>query len=555
MLSSLLALLLTLATLSPPTDAAGGVKGRVLSKLDRTAVQHARVTVLDGATPLVVTQTDAKGNFQALGLPDGQYVLEITAPDLLENRIKVSVSDGRVKNVFNILLQGVNRVADDAPDAAFGASDIFSSLSRYQFHQLRDYPRGQSVDSREIYVAGVRMDEVAPLELVNGLEESMRSHSAFWGPGLSETAFGGSGGAVELEATASSFRTGLSSRLLSHGALYALRGQAAYASGPLRGGWTVAGEVSAHTRSFADLPGQTLAGYLGVDKRFSSQHKLSAALFHTAAPLGFVRYDFTPSSRWSAYLTALGRFPSADAASLHLSAALSWRPMAQLSFSGGLDGRLGTHTLSGSRRLEGWLRGRGTLGRFGLQAGFRLGERTDSGIPSRYGDVKLGVDYRLGNLLFSVQSGYFSREQSPQWQRSLSSDANVSYSGNGVNLRLTGFFLTTLGTSDKLAGIEMGFKLPVLVIPNVSLQALVSAPLYGEAPFGPQLVASAGISWSANAWFAEADVLHVDKQVSVNLQAGKSWKLKGKYLLGVATGLRKIPIPGYHYLTSIFFRM
>lgn len=569
MLKTLLALLLAFQ-LSVPSEEmpSGGVKGRVLARTDRQAVEHARVDILQQAARLASVYTDAKGNFQVKGLPDGQYVLVVTAPELLEIRLKVNVSDGRVKNVFNVMLQAAHHVADDSPDALFGSWDIFANMSRYYFPLLRDNARGLPVSSQEIYLAGVRMDEVTPLELVSGLGESFHSHSAVQGAAFSADAFGGYNGAVSLDGTASGFRTGLNANLLSHSGLYYLRGQAAYGTGALPGGWTIAGEAAAHTPALTEVPGRAVAGYLGVDKAFSARHKLSTALFYTAAPVALARFDYTPSPRFRTRVTALGRWSDTHAATLHLAAAFDWQSSRRFSVSGGADGRLGTGNLSGNRRLELWMGGRTTYRRFGVQAGLRAGQSAVGKEVLGYITPKLGVDYTWGNVLISLHSAYFLQAANRQErQRFIASDANISYNGTSVNLRATGYVMSQLAPLDHSAGVELGFKVPVLIVPNVSIQGLVNVAMLRENELIPQMLASAGVSWSAQAWFVDADVLDQDNVFTVNLEAGKSWNLSGKYRLGVSSGVRNllnskelmetlhVRLPGLQYLLKLYLRM
>lgn len=550
----------------------GGVKGRIVSRLTKAAVEGARVSLLRDAFPLEEAASDGKGNFVFEGIPDGNYILVVTAPEYLENRLKVVVSGGRMKNVFNVTLSAVHHVADDAPEALFGSSDIYENISRYQFPFLRDNARGLGAASRSVYLAGVRLEETSS-SLWAGLGESMLASAFQSGAGFSGTAFGGINGTVEVAGTASSFRPGLRGNVLSNGALYLLRSNLSYATGPLKGGWSLAADIGG--RAFPqreNLPGRPAVWYLGVDKAFSATSKLSAAVFQAQDPVAFLRYDYTPSSRFRAYLTALGQLDGFRKGDLHLAGAFNWKLRERFVLSGGADGNIDRREGREQDRVEAWLGSEYTVRRVNILAAVRLGDVHRQGHHRHTYAAKAGVNYLWGaNTRAYANLGFFQDaplEVEGEAPRTFSSDINWSYNSNGINIRATAYYLARLNRDSYCAGAEIGLKLPVLIIPNLSLQGLLCAGVYGADPVMPPLVASAGLSWSNKAWFVDADMQDVDGLFMVNLSAGKSWMLGGgRHLLGLSAAVRNLlnnagttetvslVLPPLHYLVKLYFKI
>jgi len=561
LLFSLLLLLLCFP-LSAQEPSTGGIKGKIVSRNGRYPVENARITILQKATPMGETCSDAKGSFQLDNLPDGYYTLVVEAPEYLENRMKVMVSDGRMKNLFNVPLSAVNHVADETPEALFASADIYQNLMRTQFPTLRGYIRGMGPESRTYYLAGVRLDEEDPLPatLWQGLGESMRETTSLEGPALSGLGFGGYNGSTFIEGTASSFRRGFRSNLLTHSQLYFLQAQASGSTGTLSGGWTLAADISARLGMRESFSGRPVSAYIGADKAFSPATRVSAAFFYAQSPVSFLRFSYTPSPRFQTYVTALGIF--GPSGSVHMASAFLWRPEARVSLQGGVDGRMGLADPS-FRRLEAWAGASWVIKRLEFTAGVRAGTvRTGEGSQKQYAG-KAGIHYIYDNMRIYGNMGYFHEADS----RLVSSDLNWSFNSNGVNFRVTTFVFSDLPVDNFRVGGEVGFKVPVFLIPNLSVQGLASMGLFGDKSLLPPLMISAGLSWSSNAWFVDADFQDVDSRFFINLSSGKSWMLGGKHLFGVSASVRNIlnnrkasdllsyALPGFHYLLKLFYKI
>jgi len=301
-------LLLTLATLLATTalfaqNPTGGVKGTVIDRGSRKAVENARLTLLDGANELTVVTTDADGNFMIPDLADGMYTLVLTAPDFLETQVQVTVNDGYVKNMFNLSLTPMQKVGEvdaesftefdmddsgysDTPTILFGSNDVFNNLAGYNFSTVRFRARGYASETQDIYLAGVKLNDAvtgyAPFSLWSGLNEAMRSKETVSGAEMSDYGFGGFNGVTNVFGNASSVRRGLRGSVMTNSALYRLRLMASYATGLMDNGWAFAFNVSARLGGNDWINGvyyRSFAYYLAADKVFNRTHKLSFAFF------------------------------------------------------------------------------------------------------------------------------------------------------------------------------------------------------------------------------------------------------------------------------------
>lgn len=511
----------------------GGVKGRVLSKTDRYPVEQARVRLMTGVGLLEEVRTDAKGAFTFKEVPDGTYTLVFLATGYLENRLPVTVADGRVKNVFNVVLSEVNRAGDSWEDVPYGSSDIQRNIKGYlRLRNSSDVGEAHLMDE-EIVLAGVRMDEVDPT--ASGyLVEALRDNKFVSGASISETAFGGFNGVAEISATANRFRSGFYGALSTDTAQYGFRADAAYGSGVLPGGWSLAANVAGI--GWNKMGYDPYAAYVGVSKEFGEKHQLSAAFMRDQEPVSFVRYDFTPSNNFQAYTTILGRFGHAGHV-VHAAGAFSWKASRLLRISGGLDARKGLQEARHDNRAEGWLTGLLTLGKWGFHAGARGGYYTSELGRGAIYSAKAGLAWALTpSWSLSANTGLFLNN--PLLPKTFSTDVNVAFNTNGINMKLTGYYERYLGTEDIHTGVDFGFKVPVLVIPNLSLQGQVTAGHFGAQDRFQCIFAYGGLSWSAHAWFVDAGYLFDRPLQMVDISAGKTWTFQKNRQLGVALGLR-----------------
>lgn len=276
----------------------GGVKGTVVSRLSRTAVEGADLVLYSGDREVARVKAGQDGTFQIGNLKDGMYDLVIESPDYLQSRVNVTVNDGYVKNMFTLSLTPVAKVTEvddasfsefdmddsgyqDSPTILFGQNDVFNNMAGYNFSSVRFRVRGYSSESQDVYLAGVRMNDAVtgytPYSLWSGLNEATRSKESVNGAEISNFGFGGYNGLTNIMPMASSIRTGWRGSVLTNSALYRLRLMLTYASGQLDNGWSYAFSASARLGGNDWIKGvfyRSFGYYGSVEKRFGDIHKL-----------------------------------------------------------------------------------------------------------------------------------------------------------------------------------------------------------------------------------------------------------------------------------------
>lgn len=276
----------------------GGVKGTVVSRLSKATIDGADLILYSEGKEVARVKAGQDGTFQIGNLKDGMYDLVIESPDYLQSRVNVTVNDGYVKNMFNLSLTPVAKVAEvddasfsefdmddsgyqDSPTILFGQNDVFNNMAGYNFSSVRFRVRGYSSESQDVYLAGVRMNDAitgyTPYSLWSGLNEAVRSKESVNGAEVSDFGFGGYNGLTNIMPMASSVRTGWRGSVLTNSALYRLRLMLTYASGQLDNGWSYAFSASARLGGNDWIKGvfyRSFGYYGAVEKKFNEEHKL-----------------------------------------------------------------------------------------------------------------------------------------------------------------------------------------------------------------------------------------------------------------------------------------
>ncbi len=303
-LLSILALILSVAmSAQNPT---GGVKGVVVDRSSKTALDGAVLKLYSGAQEIATVRTGADGSFYIPDLKDGMYDLVIENSNYLQSKVNVTVNDGYVKNMFKLSLTPVHKVGEvddasftefdlddsgyqDSPTILFGQNDVFNNIAGYNFSSVRFRVRGYSSESQDVYMAGVRMNDAitgyTPYSLWSGLNEAVRSKESVNGSEISDYGFGGYNGLTNIDPMASKVRTGWRGSVLTNSALYRLRLMMTYSSGELDNGWSYAFSASARLGGNDWIKGvyyRSFGYYGSVEKKFGEEHKLG--LTFMAAP-------------------------------------------------------------------------------------------------------------------------------------------------------------------------------------------------------------------------------------------------------------------------------
>lgn len=303
-LLSISALILSVAmSAQNPT---GGVKGVVVDRSSKTALDGAVLKLYSGTQEIATVRTGADGSFYIPDLKDGMYDLVIENSNYLQSKVNVTVNDGYVKNMFKLSLTPVHKVGEvddasftefdlddsgyqDSPTILFGQNDVFNNIAGYNFSSVRFRVRGYSSESQDVYMAGVRMNDAitgyTPYSLWSGLNEAVRSKESVNGSEISNYGFGGYNGLTNIDPMASKVRTGWRGSVLTNSALYRLRLMMTYSSGELDNGWSYAFSASARLGGNDWIKGvyyRSFGYYGSVEKKFGEEHKLG--LTFMAAP-------------------------------------------------------------------------------------------------------------------------------------------------------------------------------------------------------------------------------------------------------------------------------
>ena len=303
-LLSISALILSVAmSAQNPT---GGVKGVVVDRSSKTALDGAVLKLYSGTQEIATVRTGADGSFYIPDLKDGMYDLVIENSNYLQSKVNVTVNDGYVKNMFKLSLTPVHKVGEvddasftefdlddsgyqDSPTILFGQNDVFNNIAGYNFSSVRFRVRGYSSESQDVYMAGVRMNDAitgyTPYSLWSGLNEAVRSKESVNGSEISDYGFGGYNGLTNIDPMASKVRTGWRGSVLTNSALYRLRLMMTYSSGELDNGWSYAFSASARLGGNDWIKGvyyRSFGYYGSVERKFGEEHKLG--LTFMAAP-------------------------------------------------------------------------------------------------------------------------------------------------------------------------------------------------------------------------------------------------------------------------------
>jgi len=303
-LLSISALILSVAmSAQNPT---GGVKGVVVDRSSKTALDGAVLKLYSGTQEIATVRTGADGSFYIPDLKDGMYDLVIENSNYLQSKVNVTVNDGYVKNMFKLSLTPARKVGEvddasftefdlddsgyqDSPTILFGQNDVFNNIAGYNFSSVRFRVRGYSSESQDVYMAGVRMNDAitgyTPYSLWSGLNEAVRSKESVNGSEISDYGFGGYNGLTNIDPMASKVRTGWRGSVLTNSALYRLRLMMTYSSGELDNGWSYAFSASARLGGNDWIKGvyyRSFGYYGSVEKKFGEEHKLG--LTFMAAP-------------------------------------------------------------------------------------------------------------------------------------------------------------------------------------------------------------------------------------------------------------------------------
>lgn len=284
----------------------GGIKGSVVNRLAKTPVEGAELVLKQNGTTIATLKADKDGSFLFENLNDGSYQIEVGADGYMTTEVFVIVEKGLVRDLMRVSLSEDVNLAEvdyssftefdmadsgysDSPTILFNANDVYTDVAGYGFSNIRFKNRGYNSETQEVYLAGVRMNDAftgySPYSLWSGLNEAMRTKETSIGLNTYDQAIGRYNGVTNIFGTAGDVRKGWRFSALTNSAMYRLRLMGTYASGPMDNGWSVAANVSVRLGGNDWIKGvyyRSFAYYVGADKKWGDEHKLSFATF--AAP-------------------------------------------------------------------------------------------------------------------------------------------------------------------------------------------------------------------------------------------------------------------------------
>ena len=294
----LLILVLSVTTLTAFAQD-GGVRGRVVSRAGRVALDGVKVTMTPGD---VTVMSDERGNFLIENVPAGEYSLQFETPEFEPLSIAVRVgSQVRDINAVVLVPDVPRQMIDDAVFAEFdmetvddaqalptslsASKDIFNNIAAYKFSEMRFNVRGYDSQYQDVYMNGIRLNDAltgyTPWSLWSGLNDATRNQEVTSGIVASDVGLGGIGGTAHIIASPSQMRKGLRASLVNGNSMYRFRAMVTYASGYQDNGWSYAFSVSTRQggNSYVDGVYYNAFGYFAaVEKQFGQRHRLALTL-------------------------------------------------------------------------------------------------------------------------------------------------------------------------------------------------------------------------------------------------------------------------------------
>lgn len=297
-IKSLLILVLSLVSFAAFAQD-GGIKGRVVSRAGRVALDGVKVTMTPGD---VTTVSDAKGNFVFENIPSGEYTLQFDAAEFEPQNIAVRVGQMmRDINAVILVPAAPQQILDDAifaefdtettddaqalPTSLSASKDVFNNIASYKFSEMRFNVRGYDSQYQDVYMNGIQLNDAmtgyTPWSLWSGLNDATRNQEVTSGLTAADVGVGGIGGTTNINTSPSQMRKGLRASLVNGNAMYRFRAMVTYASGYQDNGWSYAFSLSTRQGGNSYIHGVYYNAYgyfAAVEKQFNTRHRLSLTL-------------------------------------------------------------------------------------------------------------------------------------------------------------------------------------------------------------------------------------------------------------------------------------
>lgn len=307
-LKTLLLFTLSFLCFSVYAQHTGGVKGKIVSRNGRVALEGVKVTLTPGN---LTTNSDETGYFEFALLEKGEYFLNFETDDFEPLQLGVRVESlVRDINVVLVPLNTAEAMIDDAifaefdtegltgdaqslPSSLSASKDLFTNIASYKFSEMRFNPRGYSSEYQDVYVNGIRLNDAmtgyTPWSLWSGLNDATRNQENTTGLKMAEVGIGGIAGVTNINMRASQLRKGFRASLVNANSMYRFRGMLTYSSGRMDNGWAYSISLSTRQGGNDYVNGvyyNTFGYFLAVEKEFNSKHRLALSILGTPTERG-----------------------------------------------------------------------------------------------------------------------------------------------------------------------------------------------------------------------------------------------------------------------------
>ncbi|MGL5981303.1 MAG: carboxypeptidase-like regulatory domain-containing protein [Phocaeicola sp.] len=277
---------------------AGGIKGTVIARGSRAAIERVEVTITPGNA---TTYSDDAGTFEFDFLAQGEYSLSFRVADYepLTLPVRVATTVREVKAVM--VPEFISATIDDAvfaefdtetsadaqslPSSLSASRDIFNSIASFKFSEMRFNVRGYDSQQTDVSLNGIRFNDAmtgyTPWSLWSGLNDATRNQEITTGAHVGVAGVGGVGGMTNINTRPSQMRKGLRASVVNGNAMYRFRGMVTYASGLQDNGWAYAFSFSTRQGGNDYVNGvyyNAFGYFAAVEKQFNPQHRLALTL-------------------------------------------------------------------------------------------------------------------------------------------------------------------------------------------------------------------------------------------------------------------------------------
>jgi hypothetical protein len=284
----------------------GKITGSVNDGGTTLPIAKALITVQETG---VSVSSDEKGAFVLENIPYGNYnlivtetghdgetiLLNVNAPEVVVPMISLKLKEELTEKANTDAIPTVSLGEDDLKgdgsqnvSSVLSASrDVFLSTASFVFSSSRFRIRGYENENFSTYMNGIPMNDLEDggtwWGAWGGLNSVMYNRENQIGLSANVTAFGGLGGTYSLDSRASKQRKQLQVSYASTNRNYRHRLMATYATGILKGGWSLALAGSRRWAQEGYVPGTFYDGYsyfASLEKLFNgNKHSLSLTAF------------------------------------------------------------------------------------------------------------------------------------------------------------------------------------------------------------------------------------------------------------------------------------